>query len=159
MGVPGETKSFSLVPNQFNLGIYLAKRGRLKRVLGAVEDENLSIYTQGGNDVGILRLVPSLVDLTRVLNLLDNVALDGSDVTGVAIATNFASLLIVVGGIWGNRLGDLDISNLQKVGTLIRRMGSEQQSVHAIVFALGFLDIGEPLDSQCWPRQGRSRVC
>lgn len=155
MGIPGEAEPFRLVTNQLDLSIHLAKSGWLKRVLGAVKDEDLAIDTKRGDDIWVLRLIPSLVHLARVLNLLDNVALDGSNVAGISIAPNLASLLIVIGWVWRDSFGNLNIGNLQEICALVGRMRAKEQAVHAVVLALWFLDVGEPLDSQSWPRQGR----
>jgi hypothetical protein len=81
-------------------------------MLGAVKNENFAIYTQSGNDIWILRLVSSLVHLSRVLDLLDNITFDGSYSPGAAVAPNLASLLIVVGRVWCDRFGNLDIGDL-----------------------------------------------
>ena len=119
MGVPVKTKSLCLVPNELNLSIDLAKRSRVKWVLRPVKDEDLAVHTQSGKDVGVLRLIASLVHLSRVLDLLNNVALDGSDIARLAVAADLASFLIIVVGIGRHSLGDLNIGDLQIVGALI----------------------------------------
>lgn len=126
MRVPVEAEALCLVANELNLGVDFAKGGGLKGVLCSVKDEDLAVDTEGGNDVGVLGLVSGLVDLARVLDLLDNVALDGGHVSGFSVSTNLAALLIVVVGIRRHSLRDLNVGNLDKVGALIGRVGAEE---------------------------------
>jgi hypothetical protein len=119
MRVPIQTETLSLVSNKLDLSIDLSKGSRLERVLRSVEDENLAIHTKSGDDVGVLRLISSLVDFSGMLDLLNNLALDSSDITRLAVATNLTSLLIIVLGIGRHSLWNLNIGNLEKVGALV----------------------------------------
>lgn len=76
-----ETETFCFVANQLNLSIHFTSRGGLERMLRPVKDEDSPINTESGQNVWVLRLVSSLVDLTGMLNLLDNVTLNGSNVS------------------------------------------------------------------------------
>ena len=148
MRVPAQTKPLGLVSMALELGVDLARR--LAAVLGPVEDENASINTESGNQIRVLRLVARLVDLVRVVNLLDNVELDGRHVLGLAVAADLAALLVVLVGVGGDVGGDLDLGDLDVVLDAGRRVRAEQQPVDAVVLVLGLLDVGEPLG-----RQGR----
>ena len=88
-------------------------------MLCAVENEKLAIDTESGDDVRVLRLVTGLVDLTRVCNLVHDVALDGCDLAGLAVATDLTTVLIVVIWVWCYRLRNLYVCDLQEVGALI----------------------------------------
>lgn len=156
MGVPVETETLGLVANKLNLSVDLAKRGRLERVFRSVKDQNLAINAESSNDVGVLRLEASLVHFSGMLDLLDNVTLDGGDIARLSVATNLATVLVVVAGVRCHSLGDLDISNLDEVGALIRCVSAEQKAVHSVVLALRLLDIREPLNCQGWPGEGSS---
>jgi hypothetical protein len=105
-----------------------------------------------------LRLITGLVDFPRVLNSLYDVALEGGNIACLSIASNLASFLVVVVGIRRHSFGYLDIGNLKEVGTVVRSVCSEQKTVHAIVFALGFLDVREPLNGKRGPSQGSPGV-
>jgi hypothetical protein len=119
VGIPGEPKAFSFMSNQFNLRINFAQIGWLQWVLCAIKDENLAVDTQCGNDVWVLRLVARLVHFARVLNLLDNVTLDGGRISRLAVSANFASLFIVVVRIRRKSFRDLNIGNLQVVRAFV----------------------------------------
>lgn len=151
MGVPVKTKALCLVTNQLNLGIDFSEGGRVERMLCSIKDEDLAVHTEGGNNIGVLGLVSSLVNFPRVLDLLNNVAFDGGNIACLAVATNFSALIVVLVGVGCHSLGDLNVGNLDKVGALIRRVGAEEQSVNPVVLALGLLDIWEPLDSKGRP--------
>lgn len=88
-------------------------------MLRSIKDEDFTIDAKRRKDVGVLRLISSLVHFTRVLNSLDNVALDGSDITRLAITANLASLLIIIVGVGCHCFGDLNIGNLEIVWALI----------------------------------------
>ena len=107
------------MPDQFNLSIDLSGRGRVERMLRSIKDEDFAIDAKCRKDVGVLRLISSLVHFTRVLNSLNNVALDGSDITRLAIAADLASLLIIIVGVGRHCFGDLNIGDLKIVWTLI----------------------------------------
>lgn len=126
-------------------------------VLRPVKDENSTIDTKRGDDVWVLRLIASLVDFARMLNLLYDVALEGGNLACLSIASNLASFFIVVVRVRCHGFGNLDIGDLKEVGTIVGRVGSEQETVNAIVFALWLLDVREPLHSEGWPGQGRSK--
>lgn len=140
--------------DKLDLRANLARVGRLKGVLCPVKDENLAVDAERGDDVWILRLVPGLVDLSRVLNLVHNVALDGRHVARFAVAANLAALLVVVVRVRGHGLGDLDVGDLKVIWAVIRGMGAEKKAMGAKVLTLDILDVWEPLDGESRPGQG-----
>lgn len=119
MRVPVQAETFGLVSNKLNLRVDLSEGSGLERVLGSVEDKDFAIDTKSGDDVRILRLISSLINFSGVLDLLNNLALDSSDITRLTVATNLASLVIVVLGIGRYSLWNLNIGNLKKVGALV----------------------------------------
>ena len=127
-------------------------------MLRPVEDEDLAINAKSGNDVWVLRLIAGLVDFAGMLNSLHNVALESSNIACLSIAANLASFLVVVVGVRRHGFWYLDVGDLEKVGTVVRGMGTEQEAVHAVVFALWFLDVGEPLNRESRPSQSGTGV-
>lgn len=119
MRVPVQAESLCLVSNKLNLWVDFAWGGRLKRMLCTVKDEDLAVNAERGNNVGILRLVAGLVDLTRVFDLLYNVTLDGGSVSSLAVAANLTTILIVVVWVGRSGLGYLDIGDLHIVGAVV----------------------------------------
>lgn len=124
----------------------LAELGRLKLMFCAVEDEDTAIHGKSRNNVWVLRLITCLVDLTRMLNLVDNVTLDGRHLARLAIPTDLAAILVVIVRVWRGCFGDLYIGDLKIIGTVVRGVRSQQQAVNSVVLALWFLDIRKPLD-------------
>lgn len=124
-------------------------------MLRSVEDENFAVDAKSSNNVRVLRLITGLVDFPRVLNPLYDVALERGNIASFSIASNLASFLVVVVGIRRHGFGYLDIGDLKEVGTVVGSVCSQQKTVHAIVFALGFLDVREPLNGERGPSQGR----
>jgi len=74
MRVPVQTKAFLLMADQLDLRIG-GTRG-LQTVLGAIVDQDLAINGKRCDNIRVLGLVACLVDLARVIDLLDNVELD-----------------------------------------------------------------------------------
>lgn len=157
MGIPGQTKALLLMANKFDLRARCARR--CQAVLGPVEDQDLAINSESGDDVGILRLVARLVDLARVVDLLGDVELDDGLLSRrclAAIAADLATLLVVITGVRVGRLWKFYLRNLEIVGLALCSVGSEEQSVDFVVFVLDILDIGKPLRSQRGPLQRRA---
>jgi hypothetical protein len=151
MRVPVQAKTLGLVSDELNLSINLSKGGRVERVLRPVKDKDLAVHAECRENIRILGLVSSLVHFSRMLDLLDNIALDSRDITRLSVATDLTSFLIVVVGVGRHSLGNLYIGNLEIVGTFIRGMSAKQEAVNFVVLALGLLDIGEPLDCEGRP--------
>jgi hypothetical protein len=157
MGVPAQPKAFLLMANKLDLRARRARGGQA--VLGAVEDQDLAINGERGDDVWVLRLVPGLVDLARMVDLLGDVELDDRRLPGrclAAVATDLTALLIIVARVRVHKLGKLYFRNLEVVGLVLCRVGSEKQSVDRVVLVADILDIGKPLGGQCWPLQRRA---
>lgn len=154
VGIPVEAETFRFVANELNLCIYLAQTRWLQRMLRSVKDEDFAVDAKSSNNVRVLRLITGLVDFSRMLNPLHDVALEGSNIACLSIASDLASFLVVVVGVRRHGFGYLDIGDLEEVGTVVRSVCSEQKTVHAIVFALGFLDVREPLNGKRGPSQG-----
>lgn len=151
MRVPVQAKTLGLVSDELNLSINLSKGSRVERVLRSVKDKDLAVHAQCRENIRILGLVSSLVHFSRMLDLLNNIALDSRDIARLSVATDLASFLIVVVGVGRHSLGNLYIGNLKIVGAFIRGMSAKQEAVNFVVLALGLLDIGEPLDCEGRP--------
>ena len=157
MRVPAQPKTFLLMADQLDLWVRCA-RGHYA-VLGSVEDQNLAVDSERRDDVGILRLVARLVDLARVVDLLGDVELDDGRLPRralVAIAANLACRIVVVVGARNDRLGKLNLGNLEVVGLALSRVGSDEQPMDRVVVLFHVLDIGKPLRRQCRPLQRRA---
>lgn len=154
MGVPVEAETLRFVANELNLCIHLAQTRWLQRMLRSVKDEDFAVDAKSSNNVRVLRLITCFVDFSRMLNPLYDVALEGGNIACLSISSNLASFLVVVVGVRRHGFGYLDIGDLKEVGTVVRSVCSEQKTVHAIVFALGFLDVREPLNGERGPGQG-----
>lgn len=101
--------------DKFDLSIDLASG--LQAVLCAVEYEDLAVDAKSRNDIGVLRLITRLVNLAGVVNLLHDVELDSGrlSIRRLGVTSDFPSLLVVVFGVRGHRLGDLDFGDLDVV--------------------------------------------
>lgn len=145
MWVPGQTEPFGLVADKLNLGVWLA--GLMKAaVLGAVENQDPAVNCECSNDVWVLRLVSGLVDLAGVIDLLrDLESDDGRLPSSTAIATNLATLFVIVGRVRRCGFRNLEFRNLEVVGLAFGCVGTDEQSVDSLVLVLDVLDIGEPL--------------
>lgn len=103
-------------------------------MLGSIPNHNTTIGTHCCDDVRVLRLIPGLVDLTLVVNLLDNVELDlhlglfGS----ATVATNLSFVLIII--LWVRCIGvrKLDMGNLEVVLSIASGMGTNQKAMSGI---------------------------
>ena len=85
-------------------------------VFSPIKDQNFAVNTHCRNNVRVLWLISSFIDFARVINLLHYIHLNGWRVARrrVAIATNLASLVIVVSLIWCDifrkfYVGDLEV--------------------------------------------------
>lgn len=74
MRTPTQAKAFSLVTDQFYLGIDLSRR--LAWVFCSIPYHDPPVRAHGGDDVRVLRLIPGLIDLPLVINPLCYVELD-----------------------------------------------------------------------------------
>ena len=157
MGVPVQSEALRLVTHQLNLRIDLTKGCRLEGVLCPVKYQDFPVDAERSDNIGVLRLVSSLVHLSRVLDLLDNVALYGRNVS-LSVATNLSSVIVIVVRVGSDSLGNLNVGDLDKVGAFIGCVSAKEQTVNAIILALRVLDIREPLDGESWPRQRRSAL-
>lgn len=158
MGAPVEPEALLRMSLEFDLRIDLTVR--LGAVLGSVKDEDRPVDGQGGNQVGVLGAVASFVDLARVVDPLHNFPPHCTCVGrggGLAIAANLASVLIVVARVGANRLRNLNFGNLDIIGLFLGGVGSNQHAVNSAIPALGLLNIGKPLDSECGPGQSSAQ--
>lgn len=151
MRIPVQAEALCLVSDELDLGVDLAKVGWLKGVFCPVKDQDPTIHAESGNDVWVLRLVSRLIHLPGVLDLVNNVALDGCDIPRFAVATNLSPLFIKFIRIGRHRFGDLDVGDLKEIGAVVGGVGAEQEPVGAEILTLHVLDIREPLDSQGRP--------
>ena len=148
MGAPVEAKPFFRVPDQLHLRADLA--GRFHGVPGSVKNSYLAIHTQGSNDVGVLGLVPRLVDLTFVVDLLDNLEIYLGVVFG-DIATDLAPVVVEVGGVRLDVPGNLNFGNLEVVWGHVRRVSAEEEAMGPAVLFRVVLNVREPLGGQGRP--------
>lgn len=148
MRAPVQAKALLCVALQLDVRVWGAA-GVETAVLGPVVDEDPAVDAQGSDHVRVLGLVTGLVDLTGMVDLLDDVHLDGSRLA--AVTANLATILIVVIGVRLGRLWDLDLGNLEVVVGAGRGVSADQKAMHAIVLVLGLLDVRKPLGGQSRP--------
>lgn len=153
MRIPGETEALLLVAFEAYLSVDLAVG--LGAVLGAVKDEDGAVDGESSNQIGVLRAVARLVHFGGVVDLLGDVPGHALGV-GLAMAADLAALLVVVAGIGGGLGGDGDLGNLDVVGLVVRGVGADEGAVDAAVLASRLLDVGEPLDGEGGPGEGRA---
>ena len=98
----------------YQLSLWRNDTFRDAAVLCAIKHQNSSINAHCGNDVRILWLVSSLVNLSWMINLLLDVHFDGSlfSRAGVAVATNLSALFIVIMWVGCNVLWEFNICDL-----------------------------------------------
>lgn len=109
MRIPGQPESLFAVTDQLDL--WRRRAIRNQTVLCAVEDEHLAVDRQRGNDIRVLRLVASLVDLARMVDLLCDLELDSRSCLATMPA-NLSTFLVIVVGIGRYSFGYLDLGNL-----------------------------------------------
>lgn len=151
-GTPRETETLLVVSLELSLEFDAAIAFGGVGVLGAVEDQNLAVDAQGGDDLGILGLVAGLVDLTGVVDLLHDLELEG--LFRIAVAADLAGLFVKRLEIRGGEIGHVDVGNLEVVLGLARGVGAQDDAVGAQVGALDGPLVGKPLGCQCRPLQG-----
>ena len=106
-------------------------------MLGTIEDKNLSINAHRCNNIGVLWLISSLVDFSRVVDLLLNGHLDCGllAIRRVAVATNLSSLLVVVMRVCCDILWQFNIGNLEVILGIVGGMRAYQQSMDGVILA------------------------
>src|SRR4051812_45978992 len=98
-------------------------------MLAPVKDQGPPVRTHGSNYVGVLRLITGLVDFAGMVDLLNDVECKGSFC--IAMTSNLARLLIVLGWIRFAEFRNFDACYLKVVLGLSRGIGSEQQTMLA----------------------------
>ena len=85
------------------------------RMLRPIPDHVSTIRTHRSDNVRVLRLVSCLIDLSLVIDLLDDIEFDlhGSFLRRSAtVAADFLTLLVIFGGVWSDRVGQLTMDDL-----------------------------------------------
>ena len=82
---------FLLLPNQPDVRFRLTVAFRFARMFRPVKDQNLSRRALGGDQIGVLRHIPRLVDFARVNYLLDDLNLGRR---GDCVTTHFSPFLV-----------------------------------------------------------------
>lgn len=118
-------------------------------MLGAVPDVDIVVRGEGGDDVGVLRLVTSLVDLAWVNHLLKDGELDL--LFGCTKASKLFSRRVVVGERRRRWFGKVDLRDLEVFGLCARGVSADHQAVGAKSCTGDVLDVGHPLSSQGRP--------
>lgn len=121
-------------------------------MLGTVKDKSVSRSGHGGNEVGVLRHVASFVDLTGMVDLLDDV--EGYGLLRRAEAAQFFSFGIVVCWTGCRLVWKVDLSNLKVVLSFPGGVCSDDETVGAVVFARHRLNVRQPLRGESGPLQG-----
>src|SRR5271163_4527417 len=107
---PAQAKPFLLMTNQLNLWFDLA-RGKA-RMLRPVPDHHTAIRAHCGDNIRILRLVPSFIYFSRVVDLLYDVEFDFYGCLfrrSAAISADLSRLFVVVFDVGLCRIRQLDM--------------------------------------------------
>lgn len=108
-------------------------------MFGAIKDENLSIDAHRSNNIRVLWLISSLVDLSGVIDLLFNGHLDRGllAIRRISVATDLPSLLIIVVGTCCDILWQFNVGNLEIILCIVGGMGAYKQSMNSIILVRG----------------------
>ena len=136
MRIPTQAKTLSRMAVKLHLWVHNA-RGHT-RMLRSIPNHHAPIGAHGSNNVGVLWLVSSFVHFSLMIDLLHNVEFHLHDRrflrSSTSVASNFLAFFIVVCGVRCNWFWQLYMSDLKVVGSLIRGMGSDQESMGGEVF-------------------------
>lgn len=104
------------------------------RMLRAIPNHYPAICAHRRDDVRVLRLIPSLVDLALMVNLLDNVELDLHLrlLRASTIASDLPFLVIVVVRVRNIGIGKLHMGNLKIIGSFSGSMRANQEAMGGI---------------------------
>ena len=131
MWAPAQAIAFFLVAEEFNLRIHLPSRQA--GVLCPVPYHHSTICAHRGNDIGILRLIPRLIDFSLVVDLLDNLEFDfnwrGLFGRPTSVATNLLALLIVICRVGRNGSWKLHVRYLQVILRFAGCVCSQEKSM------------------------------
>ena len=105
---------FLLLSHKPNIRFRLAVAVRLARMFRPVEDQYLSGRAFGGNQIGVLRHVPSLVDFARVSYLLNDLYFR---CRGDGVTTHFSPFIVPFEG--DIALGEMDGRDLKVIRGLV----------------------------------------
>lgn len=157
-----QPKSLFFVTNQLNLRIWHSVWRQA--MLGAIEYEDSTLYRECGDNVWVLRLIPSLVDFAGMVNLLDDIKFDnwrrGSRSRRlVTVTANLTAFLIMVVGIRLGHLGNVNFDDLNIVWLPFSGVRSEQESVRPRILVLAILNVREPLCRQGRPLKRGALEC
>lgn len=120
MRTPAQTEALLCVTQELYLRVDVA--GWYAWMFRPIPDHDPSIRTHGRYDVRVLRLVSCFVDFPFVIYLLHNVKFDFDGRLlrrSGTVTTNFLALFVILGGVWGNRVRQLTMDDLQVVLSLI----------------------------------------
>ena len=136
MGAPAQSKTFLGVAYEFHLRVNMT-RG-YAWMFCSIPNHNSPICAHCGDDVRVLRLVPSFVHLSLMVDLLHHVEFDLHDwclfPSSTSITSNLLPLLIVFIRIWRDRLWKLHVSYLQVILSLVGSVRAYEKSVSRVVF-------------------------
>ena len=155
-GVPFQGEAFGLVT--FESGLWFADELVLgnRWVLRTVPDVEVVICCPRSDDVGVLRLVACLVDLTRMDNLLH----DGE--SDLLLRCAMAAQLFVLGVVVCKRgcgwLWQLDVGDLEVFGSILGGMGAKEEAMRAEGFPWDVFHVGQPLRGERGPVEGTAVI-
>jgi len=88
----------------------------------SIPDHDSTIRAHGRDDVRVLRLVSSFVDFPFMINFLHDIEFDFDWRLlrrSTAVTPNFLALFVILSRVWGDRVRQLTMDNLQVVLSLI----------------------------------------
>lgn len=117
---PAQTEALLCVTKELHLRVDMA--GRYTWMFRSIPDHDSTIRAHGRDDVRVLRLVSSFVDFPLMINLLHDIEFDFDWrllCRSTAVAPNFLALFVILSCVWGDRVRQLTMDNLQVVLSLI----------------------------------------
>ena len=117
---PAQTEALLCVTKELHLRVDMA-RG-YAWMFRPIPYHHSTIRAHGRDDVRVLRLVSCFVDFALVIYFLHNVELDfyGHLLRRPStVSPNLLTLLVILGDVWGNRVRQLTVDDLQVVLSLI----------------------------------------
>lgn len=104
-------------------------------MLGAIEYKDSPIYAHGSYNIWVLRLVSSLIDLSRVVYPLFDIQFDCGLFARwyIPITSNLSAILVKPVGFGREVLWDVDICDLNVVLRAIRGVRAKEKTVDCMI--------------------------
>jgi len=147
---PGQAITLSVVTPEPQIRVTGPIKRGLGGMLAVVKDINFSTNCLGGNDEGVLGHVASPVNLTLMVDLLDDLNL----AIGTAKAADVGAVVVMAGIVLSIIKRELDLGQHEVIGLILRGVGAQDNLLERVVFAGWFMAVGKPFDGEGRPLKG-----